>query len=68
MAMVTMTPNAARINETLSGLRAAQQRRIERNPPRTAIPQFRTTGAGEVMNQQGHIIFRPRVPAKGNAA
>jgi hypothetical protein len=62
---MTRTPDAARINETVTGLREAHERRRKRASTPSAVPQFRTLNDGSVMNQAGQIIYRPAVQRKG---
>jgi len=61
---MTMTPDVARLNEVVAGLIALHARRAARAPQPPPVPQFRTMATGEVMDQNGQIVYRPRVPRK----
>jgi hypothetical protein len=62
---MTRTPDVARINETVAGLRAIHESRKKQTGPISAVPQFRTMADGSVMNQAGQIIYTPTVKRAG---
>jgi hypothetical protein len=61
---MVMPTDIARMNEVVSGVKTAQQRRAARQPAPVTGPQFRTLGTGVVLDRKGNVVFTPAVAKK----